>query len=183
MQKNFNLLISCARFHEKDAIAEIWYLFSNINDDEVKGEQTIFPGLVIAKTNQNPIESVKKLRIFIKNDPLYMRFVLKVVPIEVIVETCLENIIKIVKKFEARITKTETFRITVKSRFSPLNSQNLIIKAAEFIDRKVNLTKPDLILRLEILGSVTGISLLRPMDILSKAEFTQPPDLPKRDKC
>jgi tRNA acetyltransferase TAN1 len=173
LHKNFNLLVSCPRFHEKDAIAEIWYLFSNIGDEEVKAKQTIFPGLINAKTKQNPSESIRNLRELIKTDPLILKFVLKIMPIEIIVETSLEKITKVASDLGSRILADETFRITAKSRFSPINPQELILEVAHFIDRKVNLTNPDKILLIQILGKITGLSLIEPTDILSKAEFEE----------
>ncbi len=171
MQKQFNLIISCPRFHEKDAIAEISYLLLNIGDENAKGEHTNFPGLITALTNQDPLEGIKKLRNIIKNDPFLLRFVLKIVPIEIITESTMDKITQITARFVNRISETETFRITVKSRFSPLNTQELIQQVGGYINRKVNLTTPDRIVMIQILGNITGLSLLRSEDILSKAEL------------
>jgi tRNA acetyltransferase TAN1 len=171
LQKNFNLLVSCPRFHEKDAIAETWYLYSNIGDEEIKGNFTNFPGLIIAKTNMDPFESIRKLRSLITEDPTILRFVLKIVPIEMIVETTAENIVEKASAYVKRIREDETFRITVKSRFSPLDTKDLIVEIASFIDRKVDLTKPDKEIMIQILGNLTGLTLLNPEDILSKAQF------------
>ncbi len=172
MQKNFNLLISCPRFHEKDAIAEVWYLYSNIADDEIVAELTGFPGLITAKTSLNPIDSIQNLKKFLGMDPSALRYVLKIIPIEIITETILENLIQIAGDLGKQISQNETFRITVKGRQSPLESQAVIIKLAEHIDRKVNLNQPDRIVMIQILGDITGISLLRPNDILIKAHFS-----------
>lgn len=153
-------------------MAEVMYLYSIIGDDNLISEQTIFPGLIIAKTNQNTFESIKKLRILIENDPLILRFVLKIIPIDEIVESSQEKIIEKAKELSEGISETETFRISIKTRYTMLDSRDLVIKVADLIDRKVNLTKPDKILMIQILGQITGISLLRPNDILSKAEFS-----------
>jgi tRNA acetyltransferase TAN1 len=171
VKKDFNLLISCPRFHERDAIAEVGYLYSNIGDDELEGNYTTFPGLITAKTQLEPIRSIRDLKVVIEDDPLMLRYVLKIVPIEVIVDTTLEDIRELAKKRGTEIGQEETFRITVKSRFSPLNTQELIVDIAELIDRKVNLTNPDKILMLQIMGTITGISILKSGDILRKAEF------------
>lgn len=171
MQKKFNLLVSTPRFHERDAAAEIWYLFSNVGDEEVKTKRTPFPGLITAKLSLDPIESIRKLRSLIEEDPLLLRYVLKIVPIETIIDTTLENITKLASEFSNRILEEESFRITVKGRQSPLDSQELIIEVGEFIDRKVNLSAPDKIVMIQILGDLTGMSLLQPEDILSKVEF------------
>ena len=171
MQKNFNFLISYPRFHERDAIAEIWYVFSNIGEEDVRAERTPFPGLLTAKTSSDPIENTIKLRNLVEEDPTYLRFALKFIPIEVVIDTTLEKIVEIIQNLEKRIDRNETFRITLKQRRSPFESQELIIKVADCIDRKVNLSQPDKIVMVQILGDYTGLSLLKPEHILSKAEF------------
>jgi tRNA acetyltransferase TAN1 len=171
VHQDFNLLVSCPRFHETDAIAEMWYLLSNIGDNEAKSEQTVFPGLIVTKTSLEPLQAVKNLRVLIAEDPVILKFVLKIMPIEVIVNTTLENITKIVANLGSRIMPNETFRITAKSRFSSIDSQELILKAAKFIDRKVDLSNPDKILLIQILGSITGLALVQPQDIISKSEY------------
>ena len=171
--KKFNLLVSCPRFHERDAIAEIKYLLSNIGDDETKASQTIFPGLVTARSNLDPLEVIEKLKILVEEDPHFLRYVLKIIPIETVIDSALEDLIEVAKALGTQIAKEESFRITIRSRFSPLNSEEVILKVAEQIDRQVNLTKPDKIVMIQILGEKTGISLLDPQDILSKAQFVQ----------
>jgi tRNA acetyltransferase TAN1 len=171
VHKNFSLLVSCPRFHETDAIAEMWYLLSNIGDNEAQSEQTVFPGLIVTKTSLEPLQAARNLRTLIEEDPTILKFVLKIMPIEVIVTTSLENITKVVAELGSRIMPNETFRITAKSRFASIDSQELILKAAHFIDRKVNLTNPDKILLIQILGSITGLALVQPKDIISKSEY------------
>lgn len=172
MQKKFNLLISCPRFHERDAMAEVRYLYLNIGDEGVKTQLTPFPGLITADTTLDPISSIHKLKEIISEDPTFLKFVLKIVPIEKVVETELENLIEIVKEFEKCISLNETFRITLKKRRSNLDTENLIFKIAAYIDRKVNLTTPNKIVMIQILGAITGLSLLTPEDLLSHAEFS-----------
>lgn len=48
-----------------------------------------------------------------------------------------------------------------------LHSKDLIDVAVDGINRKVDLKNPDLILQLEIIGELTGISLIKPNDILA----------------
>lgn len=171
MQKDFNFLISYPRFHERDAIAEIWYVFSNIGEEDVRAERTPFPGLLTAKSSSDPIDTVIKLRNLLNEDPTIIRFTLKYIPIEIVIETSLERIIQITQEFGKRIALDENFRITIKNRRSSFESQELIIKVAEFIDRQVNLTCPDRILMIQILGDITGMSLLKPEFVISKSEF------------
>jgi tRNA acetyltransferase TAN1 len=65
------------------------------------------------------------------------------------------------------IGKGESFRITVDKRRSNLRSREIVEEVARRIDRKVNLEEPDKIILVEILGDITGISVIPPEAILS----------------
>ena len=66
-----------------------------------------------------------------------------------------------------RIGENESFRVTVEKRFTALHSKDIIDAATTDIARKANLENPDKILQIEVLGALTGISLLKPSDILA----------------
>jgi tRNA acetyltransferase TAN1 len=66
-----------------------------------------------------------------------------------------------------KIKENESFRITVEKRFTQLSTRDIIEAAAANIERKVNLTSPDKILLIEIVGGTTGMSVIKPDDILS----------------
>ena len=65
------------------------------------------------------------------------------------------------------IPKKNTFRITVEKRYTSIHSKDFIDAAASDIKRTVDLVNPDFILLIEVLGELTGISLIKPDDILS----------------
>jgi len=69
--------------------------------------------------------------------------------------------------FGSKIGQSETFRVTVEKRFTGIPSRDIIEAAAENIKRKVDLTKPSKILLIEVIGGLTGISVIKPSDILS----------------
>jgi tRNA acetyltransferase TAN1 len=88
-------------------------------------------------------------------------------PIERVVPTDLEEIKRVTAELAARIGENETFRVTVEKRFTTIHSKDLIEAAASDIKRKADLKNPDRILLIEVLGALTGLSLLKPSDILA----------------
>ena len=66
-----------------------------------------------------------------------------------------------------RIGENETFRVTVEKRFTALHSKDIIEAAAGDIKRRADLENPDKILLIEVIGALTGLSLLKPIDILA----------------
>jgi tRNA acetyltransferase TAN1 len=57
--------------------------------------------------------------------------------------------------------------VTVEKRFTVTHSKEIIEKVAAGVKRKVNLTDPDKIILVEVVGGFTGVSVLNPEDILS----------------
>ncbi|MCS7364973.1 MAG: THUMP domain-containing protein [archaeon GB-1867-035] len=165
--KEFNLLISTQRGRENDCISELWYLFREIGDEKAIYEKTGIPGLIIVKSSLNPFEAVRRLREMAEERPWEFRYVLKVTPIEIVVSTDIKEIKEAVTKLKDKISPQETFRVTVNKRATTLSSMEIIEAAASVINRKVNLKNPDKIIQIEVLGQVTGISIIEPQDILS----------------
>ncbi|RLF22626.1 MAG: RNA methyltransferase [Thermoprotei archaeon] len=166
--KDFNLLVSTGRMRELDCKSELMYLLREIGDDKPSVRTTGIPGLVVAKTNLDPFEAVNRLRKLLEERPWEFRFTLKVVPIEIVVDTDLELIRKeAVRLANEKIKENETFKIVINRRFTTLGRREVIETVASGINRKVNLDNPDKIVEIEILGGITGISVLKPGDILS----------------
>ena len=165
---DFNLLVSTGRLREFDCRSELRYLLREIGDENPRVKAIGTPGLIVAKTSLDPFEAVRRLRQLLEERPWEFRFTLKVVPIEEVVETQFDLIVERAAALaNAKIEQGETFRITVNRRFTTIDRRRLIDAIAARIDRKVNLENPDKIVNIEILGGVTGISVLRPDDVLS----------------
>lgn len=167
MLKDFNLLITTARGNEENACSEIWYLLGEIGDSAVAIDKTGITGLVAARTFLNPFEVIEKLRALLKERPYEFRYTLRVIPIEKVVRTTLEDIERISAKLNSKIGEKETFRVSVEKRFSELPTEQIVEVAAANIERKVSLEKPDKIVLIEIVGKFTGISVIKPSDIFS----------------
>jgi tRNA acetyltransferase TAN1 len=164
--RNFNLLITTARGNEEEASSEIWYLLGEIGDTAAKVDKTGISGVIAAKTAFDPLEVIEKLRELLKERPYEFRYSFRIIPIEKVVHTDLTEIQRIVTELAAKIRENETFRITVEKRHTQTATADLIEAAATNIERKVDLNNPNKIVLMEVLGGLTGISVLKPTEIL-----------------
>jgi len=160
MLQNFNFVISCRRFLEKDCASEMWYFFSLIGDEHSKCRPTNIPGLVLAKTELDPLEAIEKLTEIAEEDPYSYRFSLKIVPIQMCVNSDIEEMKEALNKLKSQIKDGEAFKVEIKKRYTDFTSEYLIKELADLIDNDVNLSSPDKILRVEVVGGRTGISIL-----------------------
>jgi tRNA acetyltransferase TAN1 len=165
--KDFNLLVTTARGNEEDACSEIWYLLGETGDSAVKVDKTGITGLIAAKTAFNPFEVIEKFRSILKERPYEFRYTLRVIPVEKVVRTDVGEIQRAVTELGSKIKEGETFRITVEKRFTNTSTNDIIAAAAANIERRVDLNRPDKIVLIEVVGGLTGVSVVKPQDILS----------------
>jgi tRNA acetyltransferase TAN1 len=167
---DFNLLVTTWKGSEEDACSEIWFLIGEMGDREVKVDKTGIRGLIAAKSALDPFTMIGRLRAVLQERPDEFRYTLRAIPIERVVHTDLDEIKQAVTELARRITENETFRITVEKRFTTIQTVDIIEAAATNIMRKVDLTKPDRIVLIEVVGGSTGVSVIKPEDILSVAK-------------
>lgn len=165
--RNFNLLITTSRGNEEDCCSEAWYLLGEIGDSAATVEKTGITGLVSAKTAFNPFEVIERFRKILKERPYEFRYMLRVIPIEKVVRTDLGEIQRVATELATKIKENESFRVTVEKRFTATPTQEFIEAAAANIERRVDLTNPDRIVLIEVVGGLTGISVAKPENILS----------------
>lgn len=167
MLDDFNLLVSTSRGNERNTCSEVWYLLGELGDKNARVDVTPAIGLVVAKTILDPVDVVHKLRMILKERPWEFRYTLKVTPVQRVVQTDIEEIKKVSADLAREITAGDTFRVSVEKRHTDVAGREIVEAIASGIDRKVNLEKPDRIVLVEVLGKLSGISILRPDDILS----------------
>ena len=167
MLKEFNLLATTYRRDEGHARSELRYLLEQIGDKTAVVDRTGVSGLIVAKTTLDPYAAIRKFREILEERPYEFRYMLRVIPIEKVVHTSLEQIQGAAKELGSKVAEGETFRVRVEKRFTSTHSREIIEAAAAAIKRKVNLTKPDKILLVEVLGGLTGVSIAKPDEILS----------------
>ena len=165
---DFNLIITTLRGTERQACSEMNYLLKDeLGDPKPLIEKTGIRGLLIAKISLDPLEVIEKLRKMIHEYPYRLRYALRVIPIQKVVDTNLDEIRRVSLEFGQKIGEDSSFRVTIEKRFTSFHSRDFIEAAASEIKRKINLSKPDNVLLIEVLGELTGISLIKPQDILA----------------
>lgn len=104
---------------------------------------------------------------FVRSEPFKVRFILRIIPVNRVVDTKLDEVVRAVKELAPAIGQGETFRITIEARDSPYTDKELINALADAVDRKVNLDTPDKVVLLEIFGEYSGVSVISPHEIVS----------------
>jgi len=105
MLRDFNLLVTTARGNEEDVCSEIWYLLGEIGDSAATVDKTGITGLIAAKTAFNPFDVIEKFRDILKQRPWEFRYTLRIIPIEKVVRTELEDIERTVIELASKIMK------------------------------------------------------------------------------
>jgi len=162
-----NLIVTCARHLEDETGDELGDILDELGDSDVKISVSSMSGIITAQTKLDPIEVVKKMREMLLDEPWSIRYCLRVIPIQKVVETNIEEIEKIISNISNQIEEKETYRILIEKRNSDISSKEIITKIANRIKNKVSLDFPDKVVLIEILGIITGISILKNSDILS----------------
>ena len=146
---------------------ELISILEEFGDSDVKVLITNMPGILTTETKLDPIDVVRKIKEMLLDEPWSVRYCLRIIPIQKVIETKIEEMEKSILELSDRILDDETYRISIEKRNSNVSSQEIITKIANKIKNKVSLEFPDKILLIEILGNITGISILKKSDILS----------------
>ena len=162
-----NLIITCARHLEPETEEELISILEEFGDSDVEVSITNMSGILTAETKLDPIDVVRKIKEMLLDEPWSVRYCLRIIPIQKVIETKIEEIEKSIVEWSDQILDDETYRISIEKRNSNVSSQEIITKIADKIKNKVSLEFPDKVLLIEILGNITGISILKKSDILS----------------
>ncbi len=157
---SFNLIATCGKDMEFDAAFELRRLLSMLGDTEAEIWESEIKGLILGSTRQDPNSIVVGLRKLLKEKPWEFRLLRRVIPIEIVVKTDLNEISMACKQLSREIDAHKTFRITLEKRHSKITSKDIIDAAAEHVSSPVDLKNPDKVILIEVVGNLTGISLL-----------------------
>ena len=162
-----NLIVTCSRHLEGDTEDELIDILEELGDSDVKISVSSMSGIITAETKLEPIEVVRKMKEMVLDEPWSIRYCLRVIPIQRVVETSVEIIKKTISSMSDQIEEKESYRILIEKRNSDISSKEIITKIANGVKNKVSLDFPDKVILIEVLGIVTGISILKKSDILS----------------
>jgi tRNA acetyltransferase TAN1 len=168
MLRDFNLIATTARGNERQMIHEILYLLRDaLGDQSAEASKTGVRGLIAAKASLDPIDVIRRFKVILRERPYEFRYALRIVPIQRILDTDLDQIRSIAEDLSSGIGDGESFRVTIEKRFTQLHSIDFIEAVAAGIHKKVDLDNPSKVLLVEVLGKITGLSLIEPDGILN----------------
>jgi tRNA acetyltransferase TAN1 len=152
---------------EPETTDELSAVLAQFGDENPEISRTSMSGILTAKTKLVPFEVIKNIRGKMLDEPWSIRYCLRIIPIEQVVDTNLEEISTQVFSLMKKVNEKESYRITIEKRNSDISSAEIISKIADNITNKVSLEKPDWIVLIEILDNKTGVSVLKSDDIFS----------------
>ena len=162
-----NLIITCPRHFEDDTKNEITTIIQECGDQNPQITITEFSGILSVNTTVNPLDVIKKIRQKLEDEPWEIRYTSRAIPLYDITKTDITQITDAAKKQASVLRPDDTYRITIEKRNSSISSGEIITQIANSIPNKVSLEKYDWIILVEVLGAITGVSVLKDSDILS----------------
>jgi tRNA acetyltransferase TAN1 len=167
MPGRFNILATTLRGQEPLGVATLTSILSELNDPEPKVKITDVHSAIAAQTSLDPFEVVERIKEMAVKEPWKVSGLMRLIPIERVVETRIERIAEAVEAMKKRIPQEATYKVVVEKRHTQLSSREIMEAVASRIERKVRLENPDWIVLVEVLGGLTGISVVRPYQMLS----------------
>jgi len=156
-----NLIVTCGRNLESEAKNEIKKIINELGDQELEILNSGMRGVLTVNTAVKPSEVIDYARNKINEEPWFMRYCLRIIPIQIVTDTDINKISQNVIKFKDCMQKNDSFRITVEKRGSTISTKEIITDIAKSFSNKVSLEKPTWIILIEVLGNKTGISILK----------------------
>ncbi|MDD3628182.1 MAG: THUMP domain-containing protein [Candidatus Humimicrobiaceae bacterium] len=160
------LLITYDPAHLESSREKAENLFKEIN---VKPEflKSKYSGIFLVNVPE-PKEIVKKLKKILKKDRDLFGRTHRYIPIDRWVKSTVPDMQKAIKSLVPGIKKDEKWMMDLEKRYyNKLDFKELIMKLTDVVDReKIDLKKPEKIIKVEIVGDNAGISVLKPDEIL-----------------
>ena len=164
---DYNILATTEKITMSAASSQLWMNLRAIGDPEPKVSRSRIKGIVMAETTLNPIEAIIKLREHMESDVDRYERLFRIFPIVARVPTEVEDIVEEVKRQAGVIEEGQKFRITLEKRETEFRSLEIIDPVAAIVDRGVDLNNPDWVILIEVMGKMTGISVMPPEGMLN----------------
>jgi tRNA acetyltransferase TAN1 len=161
-----NLILTSQKGSEAKASAEFKEIALQHGIKKLHVEKSDFDGLLEVDI-EDPRGFVAFLRDYVRSEPFRVHFIQRVIPVDIVVDTTLEQIKEAAKHLSEQIGEAETFKIEIDERDSPYTRRELIDAIADVVDRKVSLESPEKVLQIEILGEYSTLCIARPDEMIS----------------
>ena len=87
-----NLIVTCSRHLEGDTEDELIDILDELGDSDVKISVSSMSGIITVETKLDPIEVVRKIKEMVLDEPWSIRYCLRVIPVQKVVETNIEAV-------------------------------------------------------------------------------------------
>lgn len=162
-----NLIVTCSRHLEEEACDEIGEIIEELGDEHPRIGKSSFSGIIWIDTSVDPFVAISEIKKIILDEPWRMRYCHRFIPLRQSTTTGLENIVESVKSQVKIMKDTDTYRITIEKRGNEISSKELIDTIAGIIPNKVSLETYDWNIMIQIMGGITGVSILKEENIIS----------------
>lgn len=165
-----DLLVSYSWGQLYRAKPEIIRTLKRFGDPDPRVEKTPVMGIAIAHTNLDNREVIGRCWALWRERPLdSFEAAIKWVPVDYWCESELDAIKRLIDThIKDHITQDQTWRLRVrKRRWQRYHTTDIVEYLAADITRKVDLTRPDWTIWVDVLGPRTAVSLLKPGEIFS----------------
>ena len=151
---------------EQNARDEVASILGRIGDDAPSVCLTGMSGILTVSTSVEPSKFVGAVAGMVTDEPWSVRYILRAIPIDKTVPTDAERVADACSAYSDTIGD-DTYRISVEKRHSKIQTLDIIAEVASRIHGRVMLENPAWIILVQVIGSRTGVSLVRPGDIVS----------------
>lgn len=150
------------------ARAEAIRILKRFGDENPQVERTSVDGIAIAHTTLDNKEVIRKCKELFQDDAVF-EVATKWVPVDFWCDTDLDVMKKVIEEnVRNQIKEDETWGMKVeKRRWQKYHTADIVEHLAPSIERKVNLSNPDKLVRIDVVGRRTAISVLKPGEIFS----------------
>jgi len=158
----FDLLVSTGRGLEQKCISALEEVICSF-DPCFRATPSRFSGLLKGSATKANRDIIRYLISVLEDKPWYNELIKRVVPIDMVVCSDPGQIVQAVKDLSLRIPPRdeESFRVRVRKRGASLDRMKLIAAVADIFDNSVDLGHPDFEVRIEMVGKLSGVSIIR----------------------
>ena len=165
-----NMIVTFDPNKTASAKAEVERLLRDINET-ARIEESAING-IFKLTVSDPKSIVKKMVEMCKNTPEKFNRTFHWTPVDRWCKTNISEMQEIVKDLAGKISENESWKMTIEKRQCDEHERELITKLTGVVNRdKVDLKDPDKIIRIDIMGDETGISVLSREEYLNVTRF------------
>ena len=168
MSADFNLLVSSSWRAPGRSRREIVARLRALGDQAPVVTPTERRGIMTVRTSLDPRDVIRGLRALHQDSPGVFRCTYKWVPVDLWSAPDLESLRQAVARLRDRIAPGERWRLTIERRTEACPALTEITGAlAALVDRKVDLSHPDKILRVELFAERAALAVVTPEETFS----------------